>query len=71
MAKFNNIGYVAKSQKDPKKSYIKLTQDIAFKKGDVVHLFEPRKGKNDTDEKFEEIKQWKRFDIVKITDDDV
>ncbi len=69
MPKYNTIGYVAKSQKDPKKSYIKITKDVSLTKGAIVQLFEPRKSDKDTEEKFNEVKQWKRFDLVQISDD--
>jgi hypothetical protein len=70
MAKFNNIGYVAKgTKKDPKKSYVKITADATLKKGDYLSLFEPRQGKEQSDEDFAKILEWKRFDLVQVTDE--
>lgn len=69
MAKFTNIGFVAKSKKDPNKSYIQIGQDVTLKKGDFVQLFKPRQGKDQTEEKFNELLKWKLFDLVQISDE--
>lgn len=72
MAKFENVGYIAKSKKDEKKF------NLCMEKDGVKHYFilkgkpspeevenNPRLGKV-----VENWPDWKKFDVIKITDED-
>lgn len=81
MAKFTNIGYVGVPKKDPKKRYIKTSkgvtlsirtadgQEITLPEGSFISMMEPRKGEKQTDEQFAEQQQWKRFNLVVVTEE--
>lgn len=69
MAKFINVGHVAKNKKDPSKSHVKLTQTIEASAENPVYLqlFKPKKSDKHTEEEFQEkVMSWKRFDVVLI-----
>ena len=71
MAKFTNVGYVAKNKKDPSKSHVKLTKTIEATEENPVYLqlFKPKKSEKHSEEEFtEKVLSWKRFDVVLIED---
>lgn len=81
MAKFHNLGFVGVPKADAKKRYAKINKgytvvvktpsgaEITLPEGSFINMFEPRKSEKQTDEQFEALKAWKRFDLVVITDD--
>lgn len=76
-----SIGYVGVPKKDATKRYIRVNKGVTLKAiledgtevtipgGSYINMFPPRKGKNQTDEQFEEVSQWKRFDILVAVED--
>lgn len=76
-----SIGYVGVPKKDATKRYIRVNKGVTLKAiledgtevtipgGSYINMFPPRQGKNQTAEQFEEISQWKRFDILVSVDD--
>lgn len=71
MAKFKTIGHIAKSKKDPKKSYICLEETVTASrdKKTYLQLFEPRKSDKQTDDDFAQLLSWKRFDVVQVIEE--
>lgn len=81
MAKFTNLGYVGVPKKDPKKRYIKTGKgvtliiktadgtELTLPEGSFISMMEPKLRKGQSEEEFEQMKQWKRFDLLVVTDE--
>lgn len=75
------IGYVGVPKSDNTKRYIRLNKGVTLKvvledgtevtvpAQGYLNMFPPKKSKKQTDEQFEEMAQWKRFDICVAVDD--
>jgi hypothetical protein len=75
------IGYVGVPKKDATKRYMRLNKGITLKvilengtevtlpPESYLNMFAPRKGDKQSDEQFEELSKWKRFDICVAIDD--
>jgi hypothetical protein len=76
-----SIGYVGVPKKDATKRYIRVNKGVTLKAiledgteltipgGSYINMFPPRKSDKQTDEQFEELAKWKRFDILVSTED--
>lgn len=74
MAKFKNVGFVGVPKAKPDNRYIKIKlpegmEKLVLKSGDFLTLMKPRKSEKQSDEQFAELLQWKRFDILQVTDE--
>ena len=81
MAKFTKIGYVSETKKSQKgeseKTFMltiapfdKTVKAVQLSKGAKILLSSPKKGKNQSEEDFAKVADWKLFDAVLIEDDD-
>lgn len=71
MAKFTDVGYVAKgSKKNPKKPYIKVTNDVKLRKGQYLSLSVPRQGKEQSEDEYQEMLGWMKYKITLVEDDE-
>lgn len=69
MVKFKRIGYVGVPKKDASKRYIKITEDVQLKKDSFLSMLKPKQGEKMSDEDFAALCEWKRFDILLVTED--
>lgn len=76
-----SIGYVGVPKSDNTKRYIRINKGVTLKvvledgtevtipAQGYLNMFPPRKGPKMSDEQFEELSQWKRFDICVAVED--
>jgi hypothetical protein len=76
-----SIAFVGVPKGKPDKRYVRLNKDvtliaklgdgteITLPPGSYLQMFSPRKSEKQTDEQFQELLQWKRFDILLGTDE--